>query len=130
MKHLKALMVLAALGAYPAVALAHTAPDKRQRTALVKAFDQYVKAPVAAKCLREEISTVNASWAWVEFGFGHNGRLPAGCAKFAADGQAVFHFRAGRWRWIASGSDFRNGNGTCSLARRMPRKVISDLGLC
>jgi hypothetical protein len=130
MRYVKVLLVLAVLGAYPAVALAHKAPNRRQRIALVKAFDQYVKEPVAAKCLREEVSTVNASWAWVEFGFGHNGRLPAGCAKFAANGQAVFHFRAGKWRWIAAGSDFRNGNGSCSLSRKMPARVISDLGLC
>jgi hypothetical protein len=130
MRYVKVLLVLAVLGAYPAVALAHKAPNRRQRAALVTAFDHYVRAPVAAKCLREEVSSVNQSWAWVEFAFGRNGRLPAGCAKFASNGQAVFHFRAGKWRWIAAGSDFRNPSGGCSLSRKMPAKVISDLGLC
>jgi len=130
MRFVKVLLVLAVLGVYPAVALAHRAPTKRERAALVTAFDHYVKAPVVAKCLREEISTVNTSWAWVEFGFNHKGQLPAVCAKFASNGQVVFHHRAGKWRWIAAGSDFRNGNGSCSLDSKMPRKVIKDLGLC
>jgi hypothetical protein len=130
MKYMKLLMVLAVLGAYPAVALAHEKPNRTQQAALVKAFDHYVKAPVGARCLREEVSTVNSSWAWVEFGFGHNGQLPAGCARFASNGQVVFHFRAGRWRWVAAGSDFRNANGSCSLSTKMPRRVITDLGLC
>jgi hypothetical protein len=130
MRYMKVLLVLAVLGACPAVALAHRAPTKRERAALVKAFDHYVRAPVVAKCLREEVSTINPSWAWVEFGFNHQGQLPAICAKFASNGQVVFHHRAGKWRWIAAGSDFRNGNGTCSLSRKMPAKVITDLGLC
>ena len=130
MRYAKVLLVLAALGVYPAVALAHRAPTKRERAALVTAFDHYVKAPVVAKCLREEISTVNTSWAWVEFGFNHKGQLPAVCAKFAANGRVIFHFRAGRWRWVTSGSDFTNPNGGCSLDSKMPRKVIKDLGLC
>jgi hypothetical protein len=130
MRYVKLIAVLAVLGAYPAVALAHRAPTKSERAALVKAFDHYVRAPVAAKCLREEISTVNTSWAWVEFGFNHKGQLPAICAKFASNGQVVFHHRAGKWRWIAAGSDFRNANGSCSLSRKMPAKVITDLGLC
>ncbi len=130
MRYLKVFLVLAVLGAYPAMALAHKKPSKAQQAALVKAFDKNLKEAVPAKCLREEISTVNASWAWVEFGFNHQGKLPVVCAKFAANGQVIFHFKAGRWHWIASGSDFLNSNGSCSLASRMPRKVISDLGLC
>jgi hypothetical protein len=130
MRYVKLIAVLAVLGAYPAVALAHRAPTKSERAALVKAIDHYVRAHVAAKCLREEISTVNTSWAWVEFGFNHKGQLPAICAKFASNGQVVFHHRAGKWRWIAAGSDFRNANGSCSLSRKMPAKVITDLGLC
>jgi hypothetical protein len=130
MKYLKLFSALAVLAAYPAVALAHKAPTKSQRTALVKAFDRNVKEPVPAKCLRAEVSTANASWAYVEFGFSHTGRLPVICAKFAADGRAIFHFRAGRWRWVTSGSDFRNGNGGCSLNNKVPRNVIKDLSLC
>jgi hypothetical protein len=130
MRYVKVLIVLAVLGAYPAIALAHKKPSRTQRAALAKAFDKSLKESVPAKCLREEISTVNASWAWVEFGFDRKGHLPVGCAKFAANGRAIFHFRAGRWRWVTSGSDFTDPNGGCSLDSKMPRKVIKDLGLC
>jgi hypothetical protein len=130
MRYIKVLAVLAVLGAYPAAALAHRAPNKHQRTALVKAFDNYVKEPVPAKCLSEEISTPNTSWAEIHFGFESTGRLPAVCAKFASDGKVIFHFRAGKWHWVSAGSDFRNGNGGCSLSKKMPQRVISDLDLC
>jgi hypothetical protein len=132
MKYVKVLIVLAVLGAYPAVALAHKKPSKSQQTALVKAFNKAVKTPVAvpSKCLREEVSTVNQSWAWVEFGVDHQGRLPAVCEKFASNGQVIFHFRAGKWHWVTSGSDFQNPNGGCSLDNKMPKKVIKDLDLC
>jgi hypothetical protein len=130
MRYVRVLAVIAVLGAYPAVALAHRAPNKRQQTGLVKAFDNYVKEPVPGQCLREEISTPNMSWADIEFGFDHKGHLPAVCAKFAADGKVIFHFRAGKWRWIASGSDFRSSSGGCSLSKDVPPKVISDLDLC
>jgi hypothetical protein len=130
MRYVKVLLALAALGAYPAAALAHKAPSQRQRAALVKAFDQNLKEAVPGRCLREVISTPNTSWAYVAFVLRPSGQLPAGCAKFAANGRAIFHFRAGRWRWITSGSAFVNGNGGCSLTARLPRKVITDLGLC
>ena len=132
MRYVKVLVVLAVLGAYPAVALAHKAPTKSQRTALVKAFNQAVKTPVAvpSKCLREEISTVNASWAGVEFGFDSKGRLPAVCAKFAANGQVIFHFRAGKWHSGARAATSATPTVAAAWTRKMPRKVITDLDLC
>ena len=86
------------LGAYPAVALAHKAPTQSQRTALIRAFDGYVTSPSPARACRDEISTANTSWAEIHFGFGKRGHLPAVCAKFAADGEVIFHFTRGRWR--------------------------------
>lgn len=130
MKYVKVLMVLAVLGAYPAVALAHKKPNKSQQAALVKAFNKGVKTPVPSKCLREEISTVNASWAWVEFAFDRKGHLPSGCLKFGANGQTIFHFKAGKWHFVTAGSSFIGSNGGCSLNKKMPRKVVKDLGLC
>ncbi len=130
MRYLKLVVVLAAVCAYPAVALAHKAPSKSQQKALVAAFDKSLKEPVPGQCLREEISTANTSWATVQFGFKHSGKLPVICAKFAADGKVIFHFKKGAWRWVGSGSDFRNGDGGCSLTGKMPKKVISDLDLC
>jgi len=130
MKSLKVLLVLAVLGAYPAVALAHRKPNKTQRAALVKAFNRGAKTPTPAKCLSEEISTVNTSWAWVEFGFDSSGHLPSGCLKFAANGRTIFHFKAGKWRFVTAGSSFVDSNGGCSLNKKMPPKVVKDLGLC
>jgi hypothetical protein len=130
MRYVKVLIAIAVLGAYPAAALAHGAPTKSQRTALIKAFDGYVKEPVPGTCLKEVVSTPNTSWAEIHYGFDKLGHLPAVCAKFAANGEVIFHLTRGRWRWVASGSDFRNGNGSCSLTKRVPSRVIADLRLC
>jgi hypothetical protein len=130
MRYVKVLPALAVLGVYPAVALAHKAPSKSQRTALVKATDSYLHEPVSGKCLKEEISTANTSWAKVGFAPGPNGHLPAICAKFAADGVILFEHRKGHWHFEAAGSSFRNGNGSCSLTKVVPRNVIADFKLC
>jgi hypothetical protein len=124
------LIAIAVLGAYPAVALAHKAPTKRQQSALVKAADSYLHEPIPGRCLKEEISSANASWSEIGFAFDKAGHPPAGCAKFAADGVLLFHYRAGLWRFQAAGSSFRNGNGTCALSKTVPRKVIADFKLC
>ncbi|HEX3689099.1 MAG TPA: hypothetical protein VHV28_05355 [Solirubrobacteraceae bacterium] len=130
MKYVKMLIVLAVLGAYPAVAIAHKAPTKHQRMALVRTTDSYLHEPIPGKCLSEEISTPNMSWAEVHFAPGPNGHLPVICAKFAANGVILFHFRAGQWRFEAAGSSFRNANGGCALSKTIPRKVITDFKLC
>jgi hypothetical protein len=130
MKYVKVLIVLAVLGAYPAVAFAHRAPSKRQRTALVRVTDSYLHEPIPSKCLREEISTADTSWAQVGFAFAKAGHLSALCAKFAANGVLLFHLRAGQWRFEAAGSSFRNANGGCALNKTVPRKVIADFKLC
>ncbi len=130
MKFLKVLTVLALLGAYPAIALAHKAPSKSQRTALVRATDSYLHEPIPGKCLREEISTPMTSWAEIHLAPGPNGDLPVVCAKFAADGVILFHFRGGQWRFVAAGSSFRGSNGGCALSKTVPRKVIADFKLC
>ena len=69
MRYLKVLLAMAVLAAYPAVALAHKAPTKRQQAALIKALDGYAHEPVPGKCLKEEVSTPNISWAEVHFAF-------------------------------------------------------------
>ena len=95
MKYLKVLIVLAVFGAYPAIALAHKAPTKQQRTALVRATDSYLHEPIPGKCLREEISTPITSWAEVGFAPGPNDHLPVTCAKFAADVTPFIHASPG-----------------------------------
>jgi hypothetical protein len=128
MRYLKLLVAIAVLGAYPAAALAHKAPNRRQQAALVKALDTYAHEPIPARCLTESISTANTSWAEVHFAVSRH--IPVICAKFIADGVVLFHHRAGRWRYVSAGSDFRNGNGGCSLSGRVPRTVIADFRLC
>jgi hypothetical protein len=130
MRYVKVSLALAVLGVYPAVALAHKAPSKSQRTALVKATDSYLHEPIPGKCLKEEVSTANTSWAEIHFAFDKNGHLPVLCAKFAADGVILFQHRSGHWHFEAAGSSFRNGNGSCSLTKVVPRNVIADFKLC
>jgi hypothetical protein len=47
-----------------------------------------------------------------------------------ADGVVLFHYRAGKWRFVTAGSSFRNGNGGCALSKTVPRAVIADFKLC
>jgi hypothetical protein len=55
--------------------------------------------------------------------------MPAGCAKYAANGISIFHYRAGRWRFVTAGSSFVNSDGTCGVPH-VPRAVIKDFRLC
>jgi len=129
MRPMKMLLVLAALAVCPAVALAHTAPTQSQRTALTQAFDRYVHAAVPAHCLRDEVSTANRAWAEVEFFGVARGKLIPSCAKFASNGEVIFHDRNGKWRFVTAGSSFENSNGTCG-ARGVPKAVMADFKLC
>jgi len=129
MRHVKMLLVLAALAACPAVALAHTAPTPSQRTALAQAFGRYVHAVVPAHCLRYAVSTANRAWAEVEFFGVARGKLIPSCAKFASNGEVIFHYRNGKWRFVTAGSSFVNSNGSCSV-RGVPKSVVKDFKLC
>lgn len=129
MRYLKVVLALAALGAYPAAALAHKAPSTSQRTALTRAFNRYVHAPVPAHCLKYEVSTANSAWAEVEFYGVRQGKLIPSCAKFASNGEVIFHFKGGKWRYVTSGSSFENSNGVCGV-HGVPKSVVSDFKLC
>jgi hypothetical protein len=129
MRFIKLLALTAVLGAYPAVALAHKAPSPSQRTALAQAFSRYVHAQVPAHCLRYEISTANRAWADVEFAGVAHGKLVPSCAKFASNGEVIFHFKGGKWRWVTAGSSFVNSNGTCGVPG-VPKSVVADFKLC
>jgi hypothetical protein len=129
MRFVKLLALTAVIGAYPALALAHKAPSQSQRTALAQAFGRYVHASVPAHCLRYEISTANRAWADVEFNGVTHGKLVASCAKFASNGEVIFHFKGGRWRWVTAGSSFVNPNGTCGVPG-VPKPVVADFKLC
>jgi len=129
MRYAKLLVLTAVVAAYPAVALAHKAPTKTQRTALSQAFNRYVHASVPAHCLKYEVSTANRAWAEVEFDGVTHGKLVPSCAKFASNGEVIFHFKGGKWRFVTAGSSFENSNGTCG-ARGVPASVVADFRLC
>ncbi len=125
MRYLKALAVIALIAAYPAVALAHRAASRSQKTALTKAFDKYVNERAPAHCLSFSISTANSTWAEVAF----NGKSPAACVKYASNGVVIFHDRNRTWRFVTAGSSFISGNGVCRVPG-VPRNVVRDFKLC
>jgi hypothetical protein len=127
-RHVKLGLVLLALLAFPTVALASKPASASQKAALLKAFGDK-QAP--ARCLTALISTPNRSWGAVYFtGLWVPARkMPAGCAKYAANGISIFHYRAGRWRFVTAGSSFVNSDGTCGVPH-VPRAVIKDFRLC
>lgn len=125
MRYLKVLLVFAALAVYPAIALAHKAPTKSQRTALAKAFGSYVHEAVPANCLHYWVSTARSGWADVAF----SPTLPKSCIKFASNGDVIFHLVRGKWKFVIAGSSFVNSNGTCSV-RGVPKPVVNDFKLC
>lgn len=128
MRRVKLGLVLLALLAFPAVALASKPASTSQKAALLKAFGDK-QAP--ARCLTALISTSNRSWGAVYFtGLWVPARkMPPGCAKYAANGITIFHYRAGRWRFVTAGSSFVNSNGKCGVAH-VPKAVIKDFHLC
>jgi len=125
MRHIRWLAIVALLCAYPAVALAHKAPSKTQKTALTKAFDGYVGKSVAAKCLRYEVSTANRTYALVAFAV----HLPHSCVTEASDGVVIFHLKSGRWKFVTAGSSFIDDGGKCDVPH-VPRNVVKDFKLC
>jgi hypothetical protein len=129
MRYVKWLALVAVVAAYPAVALAHKAPTQTQKTALTRAFSAYVHASVPAHCLKYEVSTANRAWAEVEFDGVTHGKLVNSCAKYASNGEVIFHFKGGKWRFVTAGSSFVNSNGTCGVPG-VPKPVVADFKLC
>jgi hypothetical protein len=127
-RHVKLGVVLLTLLAFPAVAVASKSASKSQRAALLKAFGD---KQAAARCLTTLISTANRSWGAVYFtGLWVPARkMPPGCAKYAANGITIFHYRSGRWRAVTAGSSFVNSNGKCEVPQ-VPKAVIKDFRLC
>jgi hypothetical protein len=125
MRYFKVLLVFAALAVFPAIALAHKAPTKSQRTALNAAFNKYVHAPVPANCLRYWVSTAASGWADVAF----SPHFPKSCTKYASNGDVIFHLVSGKWKYVIAGSSFVNSNGTCGVPH-VPKAVVKDFRLC
>jgi hypothetical protein len=129
MRKIKPLIVIVALGLIPASALAHRLANRHQKAALTSAFRASLNGePVPGRCVTARISTPDTNWADVTFTVNRKGQVPPGCLKFAANGESIFHFRSGRWRFVTSGSSFVDGNG-CAVPH-VPKRVVSDFKLC
>jgi hypothetical protein len=116
------IAALIATAAIPTVALGRQRATSTQHSRIVNAA---VAGKVISKaqgpCVQVFVSTVDRSWATLGFPV----KLSAHCQKLAANGVAVFHFRAGRWRLVADGSDFQ----PCP-PKAVPKRVAKDLRLC
>jgi hypothetical protein len=105
------LAALAALVLLPAIALADRPPTERERAGIAK------KVGVPARCLKIRVSTVNTRWAKTRIRVARKS-----CARWAADGIAVFKRRTGGgWRFITAGSAF-----DCPVPK-VPPRVVADL---
>jgi hypothetical protein len=104
------LAVLLALAGAPSIAQADRAPTERERAGIAKAMG------VPKRCLRIRVSTVNKRWSATSI---RNARRR--CARWAADGMALFRKRNGRWRFVTAGSAF-----DCPVPD-VPRRVQRDL---
>jgi hypothetical protein len=129
MKLLRGLAVVAVLCAFPAVALAYKPASKSQSAALYRAVAGKDPAGIPQRCLRFEVSTANSAWATVDYNDGPKG-APRGCLKYGFNGVTIFHYRAGRWRYVDEGSAFVEPSGRCSLTGKIPQSVIKDFKLC
>jgi len=127
-RYLRPLIALVALVGFPAAAFASTPATQNQKRALMRA-ERVTRVP--ARCLTALISTADRSFAEVYFtglwGVGH--RLPHGCEKYAANGVAIFHYRAGHWHSVTAGSSFVTSTGGCRVPH-VPKPVVEDFRLC
>ena len=133
MRFVKLLIVTATLGVLPASALAHRGANRAERAALTQAARALSPSGSATRhtperCLKFAVSTPATSWASVQTLVGRNGRVPHGCARYAANGVIVFHLQSGRWHFVTEGSDFSNGK-RC-VVPHVPRRVVADFKLC
>jgi hypothetical protein len=132
-KLVKLLTVTVALGVLPASALAHRGATRAQRAALTQATRALSPSGsptrhTPERCLKFAISTPASSWASVQTLVGRNGRVPRGCARYAANGVIIFHLQSGRWHFVTEGSDFTNGR-RC-VVPHVPKRVVADFKLC
>ena len=74
--------------------------------------------PQTSSCLRVYVSTVNSSWATVQFVY------TARCEPLDGNGVAVLRHVRRRWQFVTAGSAF-----PCPFPGHIPRPVQADLRL-
>jgi hypothetical protein len=104
--------MLAGLAALAPPASASRKPTAPERAAIAEA----IRAP--RKCLAIRVATVRPGWASAKFA-----SAKGVCAKYVADGVAVFRRRDDVWRMRFAGSSWR-----CPI-KGVPEAVRKDLGL-
>ncbi len=131
-----------ALWLAPGVAVAKRLADPQQKAAIVAALTSpnaqcfgsgsqrscgpAISRGIPLRCTRVYVSTVDSAWGSESYLGGRS------CLRWAANGIAIVHRIAGRWRFVTSGSAFlrcpiraANGAGT------VPNRVARDLtGAC
>lgn len=128
MRYFRPLIVLGAVVGLPAAAFASKPATPSQKRALISAAGE---SRVPARCLTALISTADRSFGEVYFTglWGAGQRMPRGCAKYAANGVTIFHYRAGHWRFVTAGSSFVTSTGGCRVPH-VPTPVVKDFRLC
>lgn len=105
---------------FPAVAVARRLVQGNEKAAIITAARRAhdLGTSQTASCLRVYVSTVEPSWATIQFVY-----VPR-CEQQDANGVAVMHRTQGRWRFVTAGSAF-----TCPIPGHIPRRVQRDLKL-
>ncbi len=114
--------LVAALVAYclPGVAVARRLATGDTKGAVIAAVRRAggIATSQTASCLRVYISTVNSTWATMQFVYSPR------CERHDGNGVAVIHRIHGRWHFVAAGSAF-----SCPIPGHIPKRVQADLRL-
>jgi hypothetical protein len=104
----------------PALAQARRLASSREKAAIIAAVRKAgeIGTQATSSCLRVYVSTVDQTWATVQFIY-----VPR-CQQQDGNGVVIVHRSRGAWRLVASGSAFR-----CPIPGHIPKRVQRDLKL-
>lgn len=104
----------------PGVALARRRATGDTKIAVIAAVRRagQIGTSQTASCLRVYVSTVNSTWATMQFVYTRP------CERKDGNGVAVVHRIHGRWRFVTAGSAF-----PCPIPGHVPKRVQVDLRL-
>jgi hypothetical protein len=108
-----AVLVVAAVSVVTSASADRT-PSSKEKTQIAKVVG------LVPKCATVRVSTVTKKPKWARATWRDGGQR---CSPFASNGVTVEKKRAGRWRFVTSGSSF-----TCAeLYLKVPKPVAKDL---
>jgi hypothetical protein len=119
MRRIAALITLV-LCCLPGLAIARKLVHGTQKRVIVAAIRRShdVGPSQTGSCMRVYVSTVNPSWATMQFIYVRR------CEKQDANGIAIVHCTHGHWHFVTAGSAF-----SCPIPGHIPRHVQRDLKL-